>query len=495
VGKHSEQANMAKRKKHDPNNGIAEFLNRAVQALRESETSYNLEETKKTRTQRKFSIKDVCECLNMTRMQFDRFLRTNPVPQGELRGREVSFTAEEIMRLRIVQSTRHLRVESPDTSSPRSKSKKTTAGPIETMFWRKPGDQLPVIVVGSQKGGSGKSITACNLALYCQLYYGLRVGVIDADPQATASLYFATDKMEVGALSTRTFTNFMGMQEPGQPLVQRDVEELAEFWKPTAWPGVKLLPGGPSIQEADINLHFLFRKSDPLAPKFHELLKITLDRYDEAHPPKTTPADMVDDEGNIIEDRYQEAMSEAFDIIIIDCAPALSLTMLNPIVAGTSLIIPTPLRGFDLNTVRHYTASAADMINYLVDYEGLSFPPLPSFILPTIMTLQNQVDLKMLKGLIDDSPDIICPIFYKRSEAVANAAEHYHSLYEYVPTKGKKKSADDFLMNANAVGDSIISKCVPRLPTRGFANKFVLDMYGGFVPSWTEEDDNVEASN
>lgn len=369
--------NMRYDPKVDPSQGIGSFLRRARNAMSSAAMSRNLSATRKTRMLKTFSLKEVSEHTGLSRRNIERIRRDYPhAPQGEAKGREVQFTADDIMRLRIYAEIH------PEVNQ-------------KAIFWREKGSQLPVIVAGSQKGGSAKSLTSCNLALYIQLAYGLRVSIIDADPQATASLYFADDTIDVGSIETQTFTNFMGMQDPGDPILVHDAEKLDTFWKPSPWPGIRILPGGPSIQEGDINLFFLFKQQQPDLPMFHELLKSALKRYDDTYQPRTKPADLVDENGAIIEDRYQAAMTECIDVVIIDCAPVLSMTMLNTIVAGTSLIVPSPLKGFDLNTTRAYTSSAAELISYLEDEQGLVFDKNSSFILPTIVSQQNMTDLSI----------------------------------------------------------------------------------------------------
>ena len=248
--------------------GIDAFLKRAATSLNSSESNRNLRDTRATRSLRKFSIKEMCEFFGLERSALNHLLQREKAPRGEQVGREVHYSADDMMKLRLLDCV----------------ARKRNYG-SQTIFWRKKGDFLPVIVCGSQKGGSGKSITACNLGLWAQLAYGLRVGIVDADPQATASLYFADDKVDVGSLDTQTFTNFMGMQEPGEPIVVHDPETLNSFWKETPWPGIRLLPGGPSIQEGDINLFFLHKNPDPNVPKLYDLLRSAIQRWDEAHPP------------------------------------------------------------------------------------------------------------------------------------------------------------------------------------------------------------------
>lgn len=453
---------------YQENDGIASFLERASHSIATAETATNLTETRQNRMQRRFSIKEVCSFLDIERIFFDRNLRAPNYPQGEMIGREINYTADELMRIRVIAAA----------------TLKKHAH-LKDMAWRLPGDPVPVIVAGSQKGGSGKTLLAANLTTFLSIA-GYRVGLIDADPQASASLYFADDKVDVGSIDTQTFTNFMGMQAPGEPILTHDATTLNSFWKNTSWPGVRLLPGGPSIQEGDINLFFLFKDPKPDQPMFHEMLKTAIDRFLEGHQPTLQPTDIVDENGYIIEELYEKAINETMDVIVIDCAPALSLTMLNTIVAGTSLFIPTPLKGFDLSTVRAYTSSASDLISFLAEETGLQFPPMPSYIIPTIVSSQTDTDLRVLKSLMDHDASIICPVFYARSESVANAAEFHQSLYEYIPPKGRKKSAETFIRNANAVGDAIASRAVPGYRPRGYANDFIKNTYGGTVPPWTE---------
>lgn len=452
----------------DPS-GIPGFLERSSKKLASAKTSNKLTRTRANRVERKYPIKDVLSFLGITRASFDKFVKKFPSYKGEAKGREVLYTSEEIMRIRVAYAAWK------------------SDGDGTTMHWRSPGDRLPVIVIGSQKGGSGKSITTANCALFMQQFYGLRVLVLDGDPQATATLYFADQGVDPDDIDTQTFTNFMGLQDPGEPAVFHSAEELNSFFVDTPWPGIRLLPGGPSIQESDISLFLYMQKTKGGDPSFATMLREALRKHDEAYQPKSKAADLVDRSGNIIEDRYQAALKEAFDVVIIDCQPALSMAMLNAIVAGTSLIIPTPLKGWDLHTTKLYTTSAFDLVDWLQREQNLEFPPGNCFILPAVVSTTTAADLITLKDLLDHDSELFCPVFYKRSDAVANAAEVYQSLYEYVPPKGKKKSTEDFIEVANAVGDAIVSKCIPHLPSRGFANEFIEREYGGAYPAWVTE--------
>ena len=132
----------------------------------------------------------------------------------------------------------------------------------EHLYWRQQDDPVKVITFGAQKGGTGKSLTAAHFAQYLSLFYGLRVGVIDADPQATASLYFADAELPLFSPDTATLAEFMGVDDPGATeLTPRTAEEIDAIWRPTPWPGTRLIPGGANIQNGDISLFFLSQRA------------------------------------------------------------------------------------------------------------------------------------------------------------------------------------------------------------------------------------------
>jgi chromosome partitioning protein len=90
-----------------------------------------------------------------------------------------------------------------------------------------------VIVLGNEKGGTGKSTIAMHLAVYL-LHGGFRVGTVDVDArQGTFSRYFEYRKASsVGGL--RVPTHFAVRKSPAENIAQAKADENDDFQKAMA---------------------------------------------------------------------------------------------------------------------------------------------------------------------------------------------------------------------------------------------------------------------
>ena len=145
-----------------------------------------------------------------------------------------------------------------------------------------------VIAIANQKGGVGKTTTAVNLAASLAATRR-RVLLMDLDPQGNATMGSGVDK---GTLQRSACEVLLGESELAAALVQ-----VAEG-------GFTLLPANQDLTAAEVRLLTL--------PIGREI------KLRQALQPKR----------------------EAFDVILIDCPPALNMLTVNALVAADSVLIP-----------------------------------------------------------------------------------------------------------------------------------------------------------
>jgi len=155
-----------------------------------------------------------------------------------------------------------------------------------------------ILGVVNQKGGVGKTTTAINLSA-CLALEGLKILLVDCDPQANASsgLGIVRDDNRHSIYDV-----LVGDSEAQQVILPTNVENLS------------LLPGSKNLTGANIEL--------------------------------TPAADRAV--------RLQKALApieKDYDLVILDCPPALDLLTLNVLVAANSLIVPMQAEYFALEGI------------------------------------------------------------------------------------------------------------------------------------------------
>jgi chromosome partitioning protein len=453
---------------------IPSFLAVAERCVATAATTVRQKETREHRVLKRFSVAETAEALGCNRNRLYKYMMNlDGAPTGDTSGPRTTFSIDDIMKFRAINESRK------------------TGRPHNMLHWRKPGDHLPIITFCSQKGGTGKSLTAAHFCHGVSITYGLRVALIDADPQGTCSLYFADNEIQAGNAYVDTFTEFMGV--PPSPQTKRivhDEETFNDFFKKTPWPGTRLLAGGPSIMEGDLSLFSMTRAENPADRRVWRYLRDALKRWDQLNPPKTDPKDFVNDAGEWQEDVYRTALNETVDVIVIDTAPSLTLSQLNAVYASDMLVFPQTMKGFDLTALRTYLSSLNDYFEMTQNEPNAdAFTQMKPFILPTMIPTSTDADIKSVGEIFSSNPQVISPIFYYRSDGAANAFREYKSVYEYQPDSNRKASITKFLANANAVNEAICQRALPHLPPRGYASAFIRENYDeGALPSWSFKD-------
>ena len=143
-----------------------------------------------------------------------------------------------------------------------------------------------IIAVTNQKGGVGKTTTSINVA-YCLHKLGKRVLLVDFDPQGNASSGLGIDKHAVELTSLN--------------IIQLDTA-ASEAIVPTRYKNIDIIPAVPELANAEVELAKAERRFVRLRQALQPL--------------------------------------DAYDVIVIDSPPSLSLLTVNALIASHYVLLP-----------------------------------------------------------------------------------------------------------------------------------------------------------
>ena len=220
-----------------------------------------------------------------------------------------------------------------------------TTAPARESFSRP--DETRIFVVANQKGGVGKTTTTVNIAAAMALN-GLRVLVVDLDPQGNAST----------ALNVPHYEGTPGVYEA---IVEgTDVDELVSPCPEI--PGLTVLPASIDLAGAEVELVSLVARES------------RLDKAIQAHLADSAEA------------------GDHIDYVFIDCPPSLGLLTVNAMVAGREVLIPIQCEYYALEGLGQLIRNI-DLVKSHLN---------PNLAVSTILLTMYDARTRLASGVVED---------------------------------------------------------------------------------------------
>ncbi len=239
-----------------------------------------------------------------------------------------------------------------------------------------------VMVVANQKGGVGKTTSTVNLAV-TMAHHGLRVLVVDLDPQGNASTALAIDHHRDTPSSYDALVD-------GTPLADI-VQESPEA------PGLFVIPATIDLAGAEIELVSVVARENRLRKALHGY-------------------DLVFGTGD-----------DRIDYVLIDCPPSLGLLTLNALVAADELLLPIQ--------TEYYALEGVGQLLETVDLVRTNLNPdlAISTVLLTMFDARTRLSAAVADEVRQHFGERVLKTAIPRSVRVSEAPSHGKSVMTYDP--------------------------------------------------------------
>ena len=257
---------------------------------------------------------------------------------------------------------------------------------------------VPAIIAFTNfKGGVAKTTSAIHSAQYFAKA-GYKVLLIDCDSQASATSCFGYAPDEHIAKEETLVPFFLG-----------EIKSLRTIIKKTYWDGLDLIPANLTLYSVELELPVVYNDS-MLAGNHVQLHRILSDGI--------------------------QSIQNDYDIIVIDCPPAMSILNTNALYAANGLVVPVPPELPDI----------ASMIQFFGMIEG-TLEKFPSKKYDFLRILITKHDGSATNNAISEALRHLYGMHVMRSElaitqVIKKARTEMCSIYELQTYKGSKQTLD-----------------------------------------------------
>lgn len=254
---------------------------------------------------------------------------------------------------------------------------------IGTLYERPTGSDPIIMSASKLKGGVGNTTFVVHFAHFLA-NRGLRVLLWDLDPQSSGTAIAAAISPDA---------HLADEEIPVDALLD-DMSLFPETIRGTYYHNVHLVPANSALQDLDLRLSSQFYSGTEFSVPAHARVSAALD---------------------MVKDQY--------DVILIDCPPALGMLTLNALIASTALLNPMRPNLLDLASYEMFCGSLAQFY-----YELATKPLIYHRILLTAHkgTAGNRAQEQRAKRIYGDAV-LDLPIL--ESEEISNAAANLSTVY------------------------------------------------------------------
>lgn len=222
-----------------------------------------------------------------------------------------------------------------------------------------------IIAVTNQKGGVGKTTSAINISFYLAKA-GQKTLLLDFDPQGNATSGLGIDKQDLEATVSDVIT--------GQ-------KKLAEVILPTEFRNLSVAPATPTLANTEAEI----------AQAEHRFSRL----------------------------KYAiESLNTAYDFIIIDCPPSLSLLTVNALIAARYVLLPVQAEFYALEGLGQLLETmklVRKSLNPTLDLIG---------VLPTMVDSRTSLSNQVLSEISKHFPAKVFKSTIPRNVRLAEAPSH-----------------------------------------------------------------------